>query len=90
VWGGGGGWSVIFGVLAPGGGGCGSNKGEKERQTKKNRNYTERWTILMNHSFSPIKHITYDNNGILVPTVEFLEEFKSDIMNYFRERKEDE
>jgi len=58
--------------------------------SKKNRNYTERWTILMKHSFSPIKHITYNNNGILVPTVEFLEEFKNDIMNYFRERKEDE
>lgn len=58
--------------------------------SKKNRNYTERWSVLIKYSFSPIKHIAYNNNGILVPTVEFSEEFKSDIMNYFRERKEDE
>ena len=58
--------------------------------SKKNRNYTERGSVLIKYSFSPIKHIAYDNNGILVPTVEFSEEFKSDIMNYFRERKEDE
>ena len=58
--------------------------------SKKNRNYTERWVILMKHAFSPINHITYDNNGILVPTIEFSEEFKKDIMDYFRERKEDE
>jgi hypothetical protein len=58
--------------------------------SKKNRNYTERWTILMKHAFSPFKHITYDYNGVLIPTNEFSDEFKEDIMNYFRERKEDE
>ena len=58
--------------------------------SKKNRNYTERWIILMKHAFSPIKHITYDYNGILAPTIEFSDEFKKDIMDYFHERKEDE
>jgi len=58
--------------------------------SKKNRNYTERWKILMNHKFSPIKHLTYDNIGILIPTHSFSSEFKEDIMNYFNERKEDE
>ena len=58
--------------------------------TKENRRYTERWKILMNHKFSPINHVTYDEKGILIPTKLFSEEFKEDIMNYFRERKEDE
>jgi hypothetical protein len=58
--------------------------------TKQNRQYTERWKILMNHSFSPEKHLTYDDKGILIPTKEFSEGFKTDIMNYFKERKEDE
>lgn len=58
--------------------------------SKKNRNYTERWKILIDHEFSPAKHVTYDSTGILIPTAEFTEEFKNDIMNYFKERKEDE
>jgi len=58
--------------------------------TKANRRYTERWKILMKHQFSPIEHLTYDNKGILVPKDTFSEEFKQDILNYFKERKEDE
>ena len=58
--------------------------------SKKNRNYTERWKILMKHKFSPIEHLTYDNQGILIPTNSFPQGFKEDIMNYFNERKEDE
>ena len=58
--------------------------------SKKNRNYTERWKILMDHKFSPINDISYDNRGILIPTNTFSEQFKEDIMNYFKERKEDE
>jgi hypothetical protein len=58
--------------------------------TKQNRQYTERWKILMDHSFSPTKHLTYDDKGILIPSKEFSEEFKKDIMNYFKERKEDD
>jgi len=58
--------------------------------SKQNRKYTERWKILMNHNYSPIEHTTYDKNGILIPTDKFTEEFKDDILNYFKERKEDE
>lgn len=58
--------------------------------SKKNRQYTERWQILINREFSPIKHLTYDDFGILIPTEDFSSEFKEDMMNYFRERKEDE
>jgi len=58
--------------------------------SKENRKYTERWKILMKHLYSPIIHLKYDENGLLIPTEEFSEEFKSDILNYFKERKEDD
>ena len=58
--------------------------------SKQNRQYIERWKILMKHKFSPTNHLTYDDKGILIPTEYFSEEFKEDIMNYFRERKEDD
>ena len=58
--------------------------------SKKNRQYTERWKLLMKHQFSPIEHLSYDNQGILVPTDLFPSDFKEDIMDYFRERKEDD
>lgn len=57
--------------------------------SKKNRNYTERWKILMKHKYSP-EHVTYDSVGILIPTEKFSEQFKLDVFNYFKERKEDE
>ena len=58
--------------------------------SKRNRKYTERWKILIKHQFSPLLHLTYDEKGILIPTENFSEDFKEDIMNYFRERKEDD
>ena len=58
--------------------------------SKINRKYVDRWQILINHKFSPNEHITYDDKGILIPTDSFSEEFKKDILNYFKERKEDE
>jgi hypothetical protein len=58
--------------------------------SKINRQYTERWQILIRQQYSPIQHLTYDSFGILIPTEQFSEEFKNDIMNYFKERKEDE
>ena len=57
--------------------------------SKINRQYRERWQILMHNSYSPIEHLKYEN-GILVPTDKFTDEFKTDIMNYFIERKEDD
>jgi hypothetical protein len=58
--------------------------------SKKNRKYTERWQILIKHMYSPIKHLKYNEEGILVPTENFTEAFENDILNYFKERKEDE
>jgi hypothetical protein len=58
--------------------------------SKVNRKYTERWKILMNYKFSPLTHITYDSSGIIIPTTTFSKEFKNEILNYFKERKEDE
>ena len=57
--------------------------------SKKNRQYTERWKLLMKYNYSPIEHLTYDKQGILIPTETFPFDFKEDIMNYFKERKED-
>jgi hypothetical protein len=56
--------------------------------TKANRNYMERWKILMKHKYSPVQHLTYDSMGLLIPTI--TDEFIKDIYNYFLERKEDE
>jgi len=58
--------------------------------SKANRKYTERWKILMKYSFSPYHHLTYDDKGVLIPTNVFSDEFKTDIFNYFKERKEDD
>ena len=58
--------------------------------TKQNRQYTERWKLLMKHQYSPTTHLTYDAVGLLVPTPAFTAEFKEDIMTYFKERKEDD
>jgi hypothetical protein len=55
--------------------------------TKKNRRYTERWEILKNHKYSP-DDMVYDNN-ILVPD-KLSNIFRNDILNYFKERKEDD
>ena len=58
--------------------------------SKINRKYTERWKILMKFHFSPLTYITYDSSGIIIPTNTFSKEFKDEIYNYFKERKEDE
>jgi hypothetical protein len=57
---------------------------------KKNRYYHERTDILAKYQYSPIKDITYDDNGLIITTTNFSNEFKNEIMNYFIERKEDE
>ena len=58
--------------------------------SKINRKYTERWKILMKYNFSPYIDIMYDCSGIIIPTNSFSQEFKDEILNYFKERKEDE
>jgi hypothetical protein len=57
---------------------------------KKNRYYGERTQILSKYQFSPKDFISYDKNDLIIPTDKLCQEFKDDIMNYFRERKEDE
>ena len=58
--------------------------------TKKNRKYSERWKILVDRAYSPQLHITYDKNGLLIPTTVCPKELINDIMTYFSERNEDE
>ena len=45
---------------------------------------------MIKHNFSPNQHLIYDKNGILNPSNKFPEELKNDIINYFKERKEDD
>jgi hypothetical protein len=58
--------------------------------SKKNRNYGERWKILVNHGYAPSLHVTYDTDGILIPTPECPKEMLEEIFGYFQERNEDE
>ena len=57
--------------------------------SKQNRKYTERWQILVKHQYDPYKHTTHDN-GLLIPSKECPPELLNDILQYFRERNEDE
>jgi len=58
--------------------------------SKKNRRYHERWVILSSNGYDPEIHITKDEHGIIIPTKEFPEKMKREILEYFLERKEDE
>lgn len=57
--------------------------------SKVNRRYTERWKILMNWEYSPKNSLFYTPSGVieLIPSVQG---FKDSILNYFKERKEDD
>jgi len=57
--------------------------------TKERRKYVERNDILYKHSYNP-SFITRDEKGVIIPSDKMPEKMKEDIMNYFRERKEDE
>jgi hypothetical protein len=58
--------------------------------SKKNRRYHDRWEILLKYDFCPIKHLTKDKHGILIPSKECPTEMLNEIMQYFAERNEDE
>jgi len=58
--------------------------------TKANRKYSERWQILVKHQYDPYAHVKYNDDGLLVPTADCPQELLDDIMNYFKERNEDE
>jgi hypothetical protein len=57
---------------------------------KKNRKYAERWEILVKYNFDPYIHIKNNNTGLLIPTDECPREMLNEILNYFKERNEDE
>jgi hypothetical protein len=58
--------------------------------SKKNRKYGERWQILLKHNFSPSIHIANNEMGVLEPTKDCPKELLDEIMEYFRQRNEDE
>jgi hypothetical protein len=58
--------------------------------SKKNRKYTERWQILVKWDYSPYKHITVNQDGLLVPSSECPAGLLEDIVSYGKERNEDE
>jgi hypothetical protein len=58
--------------------------------SKKNRKYSERWQILVDHQYDPYEYITKRFDGLLVPTKKCPKELLDDIYNYFKERNEDE
>ena len=58
--------------------------------SKKNRQYQDRYKILLKYDYNPVMHVKYNKQGIIVPTNAFPQEFKDDIMSYFLERNEDE
>lgn len=58
--------------------------------SKVNRKYMERWKILLDHMYDPVHFIKRDEYGLIEPSHHCSQELLNDIMNYFRERKEDE
>ncbi|MDD4930580.1 MAG: hypothetical protein PHG66_00300 [Candidatus Colwellbacteria bacterium] len=58
--------------------------------SKKNRQYSERWKILVKHQYDPFIHTTTDDNGLLIPTDKCPSELLDDIQLYFESRNEDE
>ena len=57
---------------------------------KLNRQYIQRWQVLIKHKYDPKTHVLRNKDGILVPSCVFPKEMQADIMTYFMERKEDD
>ena len=57
--------------------------------SKKNRKYRERNQIIIEHGYDPTLHLTKDENG-LIQLIPEKEELQRDILEYFRERREDD
>jgi hypothetical protein len=58
--------------------------------SKKNRKYIERWNILVDNKYDPALHIKTNSDGVQIPTEECPQEMLNQIINYFKERNEDE
>lgn len=54
----------------------------------KDRQYVDRWLILVRHKYDPFKDIYYDKNGLLKLNIEG-RRMQEDIRGYFMGRKED-
>jgi hypothetical protein len=57
---------------------------------KKNRKYIERNEILIDNKYNSSTHVTYDANGILIPTHECPPKILEGIKSYFSQRNEDD
>lgn len=58
--------------------------------SKKNRQYSERWKILVDHKYNPYVHVKRDRTGLLVPTEECPKKMLKEINEYFLARNEDD
>jgi hypothetical protein len=58
--------------------------------SKAKRKYVERNLILLKYEYDPISDLKYDDNGIIVPSENMPKEFIDDILEYFKERNDDE
>jgi hypothetical protein len=58
--------------------------------TKENRRYIERWDTLLENKYDPYKHIAYNLDGIIVPTLLCPQKLLDDILIYFKQRNEDD
>jgi len=57
---------------------------------KSNRKYQTRWKILIEYGYDPAKHVTKDEQGLLVPTKSCPRQMLKEIHEYFFSRNEDE
>jgi len=57
---------------------------------KINRKYKERWLILMNNNYAPTLHLTKDEIGVLIPSVDCPDNMLDEIYEYFHQRNEDD
>jgi hypothetical protein len=58
--------------------------------SRKDRQYGERWKVLVKHNYSASKHITKNNDGLLIPSPQCPKALLEDILTYFSQRNEDE
>lgn len=58
--------------------------------SKANRKYSERWKILIDAGFDPLVHITLNEDNLIVPTESCPQKLLDDIIQYFKDRLEDD
>jgi len=58
--------------------------------SKRNRKYVERNQILLKYNYDPMKYMKYNENGVIIPTDDLDHDFINDILDYFKQRNEDE